>query len=287
MSIRNRRSPAVAGVFYPSKKDELYDILGLSFKDERFGPGEIPPDKSQSDTKKIFGIVSPHAGYIYSGAVAANAYYKISTNRFDSVIMIGPNHYGIGPGLATVKNGEWETPLGLVGIDSDLANRISEDAEILDFDELAHSRDHCLEVQLPFLQYTKTTQFKIAPIIMIMQDIETALKLGNSIARVTRTRTNEVMLIASSDFTHYESNEDAHRKDSELIDSILSLDVSKFYDTLERLNVTACGFGAIAAVMISVKALGATRGQLLKYATSGDVRGDTTSVVGYASIIFT
>jgi AmmeMemoRadiSam system protein B len=122
---------------------------------------------------------------------------------------------------------------------------------------------------------------------MIMQDIETALKLGDSIARVTRTRTNEVMLIASSDFTHYEPNEDAHRKDSELIDAILSLDVSKFYDTLERLNVTACGFGAIAAVMISVKALGATRGQLLRYATSGDVRGDTTSVVGYASIIFT
>jgi MEMO1 family protein len=286
VSNRNRRSPAVAGVFYPSKKDELYHLLELSFKDKRFGPGEIPPDKSQSSTKKIFGIVSPHAGYIYSGSVAANAYYKISTNRFNSVIMIGPNHYGIGPGLATLKDGEWETPLGFVGVDSDLANGISEDVEALDFDELAHSRDHCLEVQLPFLQYIKTTQFKITPIIMIMQDIETALKLGNSIARVTRTRNNEVVLIASSDFTHYESNEDAHRKDSQLIDSILSLDISAFYDTLERLNVTACGFGAIAAVMTAVKALGATRGRLLKYATSGDVRGDKTSVVGYASIIF-
>lgn len=287
MSNRNRRSPAVAGVFYPSKKDELYHLLEHSFKDERFGPGEIPPDKSQTSTKKIFGIVSPHAGYIYSGSVAANAYYKISTTGFNSVIMLGPNHYGIGPGLATSKDGEWETPLGFVGVDSDLANSISEDVEMLDFDELAHSRDHCLEVQLPFLQYIKTTQFKIAPIIMIRQDIETASNLGNSIARVTGTRTNEVMLIASSDFTHYESNEDAHRKDSELIDSILSLDISAFYDTLERLNVTACGFGAIAAVMTSVKALGATRGQLLRYATSGDIRGDKTSVVGYASIIFT
>jgi AmmeMemoRadiSam system protein B len=284
LSNRSRRTPAVAGVFYPSDKAELSHLLELSFKDKLFGPGEIP-SYSQSSGEKIFGIVSPHAGYIYSGAVAANAYYKISQMTFDSVIMIGPNHYGIGPGLATVKAGEWETPLGLVGVESDLANRISETAGILDFDEVAHSRDHCLEVQLPFLQYSKTSQFKIVPIIMIIQDIDTAIKLGDSIARASRA--GNVMLIASSDFTHYEPNEDAHLKDSELIESILSLDVSEFYATLERMNVSACGYGAIASVMVSAKALGATKGLLLRYATSGDVRGDKASVVGYASIIFT
>ncbi len=283
MTNRNRRLPAVAGVFYPSDKNELCHLLELSFKDEQFGPGEILPN-SQSSTKRIFGIISPHAGYIYSGAVAANAYYKISNSSFESVIMIGPNHYGIGARLATVNSGDWETPLGTVGIDSDLANSISEDAGILDLDEVAHSRDHCLEVQLPFLQYIKTSQFKIVPIIMIMQDLDTASKLGDSIARVNKS--NGAMLIASSDFTHYEPNKDAHMKDSELIESILALDVTEFYATLERLSVTACGYGAIASVMISAKALGATKGQLLRYATSGDIRGDTRSVVGYASIIF-
>jgi AmmeMemoRadiSam system protein B len=284
LSNQSRRTPAVAGVFYPSDKAELNYLLELSFKDKLFGPGELP-SYSQTSSEKIFGIISPHAGYIYSGAVAANAYYKTSQTAFENVIMIGPNHYGIGPGLATVKAGEWETPLGLVGVESDLANRISETAGILEFDEIAHSRDHCLEVQLPFLQYSKTSQFKIVPIIMIMQDIDTALKLGNSIARASRV--DNVMLIASSDFTHYEPNEDAHRKDSELIESILSLDISEFYATLERLNVSACGYGAIASVMVSAKAFGATKGHLLKYATSGDVRGDKASVVGYASIIFT
>ena len=283
MSNWNRRSPAVAGVFYPSDKNELHRLLEISFKDEKFGPGNLPPE-SNSSTNRIFGMVCPHAGYVYSGAVAANAYYKISNTNFDSAILIGPNHYGIGPGLATVKSGEWETPLGMVGIDSDLVNRISESSELLEFDNLAHSRDHCLEVQLPFLQYSKAGQFKIVPIIMITQDLDIALSLGDSIGRAAKS--DNVMLIASSDFTHYEPNQDAHRKDSQLIESILSLDVSEFYSTLERLNITACGYGAIASVMLSAKALGATKGQLLRYATSGDVRGDKKSVVGYASIIF-
>ncbi len=280
----NRRAPAVAGLFYPSGADELNQLIELSFKERRFGPGDLPPSK-ELRRRRIYGIVSPHAGYIYSGAVAANGYYETSSMNFDRVVMIGPNHYGIGTGLATVRDGIWETPLGQVEIDTELASRISENSGILDFDDLAHSRDHCLEVQLPFLQYIKKNQFKVVPIIMIIQDKGTASEIGESIADSTRNL--NALLIASSDFTHYEPNSAAHRKDRELIEAILSLDTSIFYTTLERLNVSACGYGAIASIMTAAKALGATKGELLRYATSGDIVGDTKNVVGYASIIFT
>lgn len=280
----NRRAPAVAGIFYPSDARELYQLIELSFKEQRFGPGHLPPSE-EFNRRRIYGIVSPHAGYVYSGAVAANGYYEISSMNFDRIVMIGPNHYGIGTGLATVRNEIWETPLGEVEVDSELASQIAENSGILDFDELAHSRDHCLEVQLPFLQYFKKNQFKIVPIIMIMQDKVTASEIGESIA--SSTRNLNTLLIASSDFTHYEPNDEAHRKDDELIKAILSLDISNFYTTFERLDVSACGYGAIASIMTAAKALGATKGELLRYATSGDVMGDTNNVVGYASIIFT
>ena len=280
----NRRAPAVAGIFYPSDTRELYQLIELSFKEQRFGPGHLPPSE-EFNRRRIYGIVSPHAGYVYSGAVAANGYYETSSMNFDRIVMIGPNHYGIGTGLATVRNGIWETPLGEVEVDSKLASQIAENSGILDFDELAHSRDHCLEVQLPFLQYIKKNQFKIVPIIMITQDKVTASEIGESIA--SSTRNLNTLVIASSDFTHYEPNDEAHRKDDELIKAILSLDISNFYTTFERLNVSACGYGAIASIMTAAKALGATKGELLRYATSGDVMGDTNNVVGYASIIFT
>jgi MEMO1 family protein len=280
----NRRAPAVAGVFYPSAVQELNHLIELCFKERRFGPGDLPPSK-RLGRRRIYGIISPHAGFIYSGAVAANGFYEASSMNFDRVVMIGPNHYGIGTGLATVRDGIWETPLGDVQIDTELASRISENSGILDFDDLAHSRDHCLEVQLPFLQFIRKNQFKLVPIIMIMQDKVTASEIGESIADSTRTLS--ALLIASSDFTHYEPNSEAHRKDRELIEAILSLDISIFYATLERLNVSACGYGAIASIMTAAKALGATKGELLTYATSGDIIGDTNNVVGYASIIFT
>ena len=280
----NRRAPAVAGIFYPSDARELYQLIELSFKEQRFGPGQLPPS-GEFSRQRIYGIVSPHAGYVYSGAVAANGYYETSSMNFDRIVMIGPNHYGIGTGLATARNGIWETPLGEVEVDSELASRIAENSGILDFDDLAHSRDHCLEVQLPFLQYIKKNQFKIVPIIMIMQDKVTASEIGESIA--SSTRNFNTLLIASSDFTHYEPNDEAHRKDDELIKAILTLDISNFYTTFERLNVSACGYGAIASIMTAAKSLGATKGELLRYATSGDVMGDINNVVGYASIIFT
>ncbi|MFL6441645.1 MAG: MEMO1 family protein [Nitrososphaeraceae archaeon] len=282
MSGNPSRLPAVSGIFYPSEPLELQRLIEQSFRDQKFGPGKIPPSEFK---RRIYGIVSPHAGYVYSGAVAANGFYEVSSMDFDNVVMIGPNHYGIGTGVATMRNGVWETPLGGIEINPDLVSEISKSG-IIDFDDFAHSRDHCLEVQIPFLQYIKKNKkIRIVPIILIMQDIKTAMDIGEAIAQSIRNTSN-ALLIASSDFTHYESNDEAHRKDSELIKAILSLNISEFYTVLDRLAVSACGYGAIASVMKAANDLGATKGELLKYATSGNVIGDMSAVVGYSSIIF-
>ncbi|MEO9295925.1 MAG: MEMO1 family protein [Nitrososphaera sp.] len=281
-SKATNRPPAVAGMFYPASSSELQLAIDQSFRDTKFGPGMPPPALAK---KRIYGIVSPHAGYVYSGAVAANGFYQISSSDFDTVVMVGPNHYGIGSGVATMRSGTWETPLGQVPVNEEWAAEIARKSGILDFDDFAHSRDHCLEVQLPFLQYTRK-KFSIVPIVLIMQDIDTAFDLGKAMADTVAERDEEAMLIASSDLTHYEPNETAHRKDMDLINAMLTLDVAKFYSVLERMDVSACGYGAIASVMVAAKSLGATRGELLKYATSGDVTGDTDAVVGYSSVAF-
>jgi hypothetical protein len=275
------RKPAVAGSFYPSNKDELLQMIDDCFM-HSYGPGKKPPAR---DGKKIIGMVCPHAGYMYSGPVAAHSYYEASSLKTDLVIMTGPNHYGIGSGIATMKEGSWETPLGFVDVNTNAAEKVVKTSGIVDFDDAAHSEDHCLEVQLPMLQYIYKHKFEIVPIILMMQDKETAVDVGKAIAEIAKNES--ALLIASSDFTHYEPNEQAHRKDGELIKTILEIDVNKYYTVLERLNVTACGYGAIASIMTAAKILGATRGELLKYATSGDVAGNKSSVVGYGSILFT
>lgn len=277
-----KRPPAVAGMFYPSSEQELRSVIDQSFRNTKFGPGMPPPILEK---RRIYGMVTPHAGYAYSGAVAANSYYQISAGDFDTVVMVGPNHYGIGSGVATMKAGIWETPLGQVEVNGEMAGEIAKKSGIIDFDDFAHSRDHCLEVQLPFLQSIKS-KFTIVPIVLIMQDMDTAFDIGKAIADTVAEDPEKTMLVASSDLTHYEPNVMAHEKDTELIKAVLALDVLKFYTVLERMDVSACGYGAIASVMVAAKNLGATRGELLKYATSGDVTGDTGAVVGYSSVVF-
>ena len=280
-----RRKPSVSGIFYSSNKEQLVDELKGCFTNKIFGPGRLPPS---DQVRKIYGMVSPHAGYLYSGSVAANGYYSVSSSKFNNVILVGPNHYGLGSSVATTMNGIWESPIGDVMVNPQVAKDIASRATSMDFDEFAHSRDHSLEVQIPFLLFI-TEKFRIVPIILTNQDEYLALELGSAISDTVNeciSNGDEFMLIASSDFTHYESNSEAHRKDSQLIKSILSLDITAFYYTLRQYNVSACGYGAIATVMVAAKNLGATRGELIRYATSGDVTGDKSSVVGYSSILF-
>ena len=246
----------------------------------KLGPGKIPP----SDVKKrIYGAICPHAGYMYSGPIAAQSFYSISSEAVKLFVIIGPNHWGIGSSVATMKDSGWKTPLGTVQVDSDTAIEISKLANI-DIDSFSHSREHSIEVQIPILQYMYT-EFKIVPIILIDQDKETASKLGESIAKVAQKK--NIMIIGSSDFTHYEPNDFAYEQDESLIETILELDIDRFYTVLKEKKISACGYGAIASTIVACKNLGATKGELLKYATSGDVTGDMDSVVGYGSIIFT
>ncbi len=274
------RTPAVAGMFYPGEKNELKKSIRQCFL-HSFGPGKLPPSE---ENKEIYGVICPHAGYMYSGPIACHSFYSISYKSPELFIIIGPNHWGIGANVAAMKDCSWETPLGQIEVDSDAASKLSKISKTVNLDFFSHTKEHSLEVQLPMLQeiYSK---FKILPIILINQEKNTAKEVGEAIARIAKQKNS--IIIGSSDFTHYEPNEFAHKQDAALIKPILDLDVEQFYKILYEENVTACGYGAIASTMIACKKLGATKGELLKYATSGDVTGDTSSVVGYGSIIFT
>ncbi len=276
------RRPVAAGQFYPLPATELKSSIEECFR-HPLGPGRLPP--SAPEKEKIYGAVVPHAGYMYSGPVAANAYYALSSlAKPDIVIISGPNHWGLGSSVSVFTEGIWETPIGGVDVDGEAAKELAKFSMIVDLDNSAHKQDHCLEVQLPFLQYIYGRGFKILPIIMALQDRSTSVEVGAAIAEVAERR--KTLILSSSDFTHYEPHKDAVEKDSQLINAILSLDVPDYYKVLERLNVSACGYGAIASVMTAVKKLGAKEGRLLKYATSGDITGDKSAVVGYSSIIF-
>ena len=272
------RKPVVAGQFYPETKEELEDIIQTCIQ-HKYGPG----NQTQED-ERIFGIISPHAGYVYSGPTACHSYKAISSKNPELVIILGPNHFGVGKDVATMVDTQWETPLGLVDVDSEAAREISRISEYIEIDEFSHSRDHSLEVQIPMLQSILSQKFKILPIILLDQSLEMAKDVGNAVAQIAKSR--NTIIIASSDFTHYEENSFAHSQDKALIEPILEMDVEKFYNVLMEKRITACGYGAMASVMIACKNLGAVKGELLSYATSGDVMGDASSVVGYGAIKF-
>ncbi|MBM3906349.1 MAG: MEMO1 family protein [Thaumarchaeota archaeon] len=272
------RTPAVAGMFYPKEKSKLEQSINNSISSE-FGIGQIHQKK-----EKIYGAICPHAGYMYSGPVATHSFGSIAVQDFDTAVILGPNHWGIGCNIATMRDCYWETPLGQVEVDSDGAKQINEISKIIEIDYFSHTREHSIEVQVPMLMQFYKKPFKILPIILNDQDHEYMQEVGNAVAKLAKIR--KTIIIGSSDFTHYESNEFAYEQDKALIEPILKLDVEKFYKTLNERRVSACGYGAIASTMIACKELGATQGRLLKYATSGDIAGDKSSVVGYASIVF-
>lgn len=274
------RTPAVAGMFYPKEKNGLKTTINDCFL-HSFGPGKLPPSES---VKNIYGVICPHAGYAYSGPIATHSYYAISSEKFEVVIIIGPNHWGVGCNVATMKEGEWQTPLGNVEVDSELCKELNKISKIIELDFFSHTREHSIEVQVPMLQEIFPHRFKIIPIILISQDYTTAKEVGSAVAKIAKIKKS--IIIGSSDLTHYEENNFAHKQDKSLIEPILRLDLDSFYQILQENQISACGYGAIASTMIACKELGATKGTLLKYATSGDITGDKTSVVGYPSIVF-
>ncbi|MFI5416815.1 MAG: MEMO1 family protein [Nitrososphaerales archaeon] len=273
------RTPAVAGMFYPKGKSELQKSISDSFLHE-FGAAN-----SKVQTEKIYGVICPHAGYMYSGPIATHSYNLISNQGFDLAIIIGPNHWGIGCNIATMKDCTWETPLGEVEVDSEAADQITQLTSLVEVDFFSHTKEHSIEVQVPMLQEFCKNKFKILPISLIDQKYDSAIQIGDAVSKLAENK--KTIIIGSSDFTHYEPNEFAHSQDKALIEPILDLDVEEFYKVLDERRISACGYGAIATTMVACEKLGATKGQLLKYATSGDITGDTSSVVGYAAIVFT
>lgn len=276
------RKPAVAGSFYPSDRNELQQLIRESYL-HSLGPGRLPPAPPTS--ARVVSVVVPHAGYVYSGPVAAHSYLHVSSMRDpELIVIVAPNHYGVGSGVSAYDSGTWETPLGSMKVDGASAKELSEETGIVDFDPAAHRLEHSLEVQLPFLQMIYGDSVPFLPLCISFQDQETTTTLAAGVAKVAKKR--RTVLVASSDLTHYEPAEEARRKDTALISQILKMDADGFYSTLERLEVTACGFGAISTIMQASKELGLARAELLKYANSGDTSGDMDRVVGYGSVRF-
>ncbi len=275
------RRPVVAGSFYPEDPAELRSLIRKSYK-HPLGPGSLPPSKVAAEG--VMACVCPHAGYIYSGPVAAHSFLWLSSlRRPELVVIFGPNHYGLGSGISTFREGAWATPLGNLQVDTEAAARIVELTGLVDYDPESQRREHSIEVQLPFLQEIYTS-FKFLPICLSFQDIETARELGRGVSRLLKGR--NAILIASSDLTHYEPAAVAREKDAALLETVMRLDVEAFYGVLEARGVTACGYGAIATVMEASRLLGFGRGVLQKYATSGETTGDNDAVVGYPSVVF-
>ena len=230
------------------------------------------------------GLICPHAGYVYSGPVAASSFYELAIDgKPDTVVLLGPNHTGYGSGLALMREGIWRTPLGDVEVDSEISDAILHETNIVDVDEVAHRYEHSIEVQLPFLQFLYGNAFKIVPICYLMQDYESALEIGRALTE-SLNGTNTVV-IASSDMTHYESAKAAGVKDQAALKAVTGLNAKCFYETVETQNITACGYAPITSLItygVGVRA----KAQLLNYRDSGDITGDHSSVVGYAAVCF-
>jgi hypothetical protein len=277
------RRPNVAGQFYEGDAEALRAQIRKCFLNP-IGPKKLPKVNFLRKPRDIVGLICPHAGYMYSGPVAASAYFDLALDgKPDTVVLLGPNHTGYGSALSLMNEGVWQTPLGNIEIDAKIANNIVHETNIIDVDELAHRYEHSLEVQLPFLQFLYGNTFKIVPICFLMQDFDSAVEVGRALEEALDT-TNTVV-IASSDMTHYEPAKTAAAKDNAAIKAITDLDAKRFYETIEEQNITACGYAPITALITYANGICA-KAQLLNYHNSGDITGDHSSVVGYASISF-
>lgn len=279
MAMISIRQPVAAGNFYSSDAEMLKKQIGGSIS-HKLGPKGF---KKQD----FIAAIAPHAGYVYSGPVAAWVYSRIEMANY---IILGPNHTGMGEQFAVMKKGLWKTPLGEVAIHEEVAEKLLKGSGILTHDVIAHQSEHSIEVHLPFLQYRFGNDFRFVPIAILSEFaddllLENCRSIGKAIAGVVKKEKEKWVILASSDFSHYIPQKEARLIDLSLIREIKKLDEKKFFERIVERGASICGFGPIAAAMVAAKELGAKRADLLKYATSGDVTEDFGSVVGYASAI--
>ncbi len=279
------RPPAVAGTFYPSDPEELIKLIEWSFT-HPIGPGELPKVSEVRERRSV-GFMVPHAGYIYSGPVAAWSYYKLAQEGPpELVIILGPNHTGIGSPIAAMPPSIWETPLGHVHVDPEATEEIVKESGVIDVDPNAHMYEHSLEVQVPFLQYLFGDRFRIVAIAMGLQTPEAAKAVADGIYRAMEKLGKDYVVLASSDLNHYEPHEITVKKDMIALEKITQLDTEGLYKALMEYDISMCGPGPVMTVMELTKKYDGDKGILLKHATSGDTSGDYSQVVGYASVQF-
>ena len=263
------RRSAVAGSFYAGTRDRLRSQV----------EDLLPRGVSQ---EPAIGVVAPHAGYMYSGKVAGAVYSRVAFP--DVFVILGPNHTGLGAGAAIMTTGQWETPLGNVPIDSDLGKAILRNSAVLAEDHLGHAREHSIEVQLPILQYFERP-FGLVPISLFSHEFAACQDVGQAVAKAVRETNKRVLLVASTDMSHYISREEATQKDRKAIDAILALDAEGLHRVVRREGISMCGFHPSTAMLVAAKALGASRADLVMYTDSGEVTRDLHEVVAYAGIV--
>jgi AmmeMemoRadiSam system protein B len=267
------RDPAVAGKFYPDSEKilikELSTLVDMSMPKE-----------------SAVGVVSPHAGYIYSGKVAGAALSSIKPRPI--YIILGPNHTGLGGPFSISASDTWKTPLGEARVNAKLSRAIKDECVFITEDESAHTYEHSIEVQLPFLQVMQK-DFTFVPIVIGSADISAYKEFGDCLASIIDKHKmhGEVAIIASSDMTHYESQDRVEEKDKKAIAAILELDEDKLAEVVEKYDISMCGYAPTVVMLRAAKALGAKSAKLIRYGTSGETSGDFSSVVGYAGIIVT
>ena len=270
------RQPAVAGRFYPGNAQHLRAEI------ETFTTARATARIAAVESKiSAVGCVVPHAGYVYSGAVAGAVFRRLELPR--RCVILCPNHTGLGEPLAIMSRGFWHTPLGDAPIDADLADHLKAEMPLLSEDQEAHRYEHALEVQLPFLQILKPG-FQFVPITVGTSNFDVLTALGVAIGKVLSTLSEPALVIASSDMNHYESDDITRVKDRQAIDQLLALDPKGLYDTVRQGNISMCGYGPATIMLTAARKIGATKAELISYATSGDVSGDRDMVVGYAGI---
>ncbi|MGQ3684542.1 MAG: AmmeMemoRadiSam system protein B [Candidatus Loosdrechtia sp.] len=263
------RKPVAAGSFYRSDALQLRnDIEGLVSKD--------------CERRAALGVVAPHAGYVYSGRVAGCLYSKIVIP--DTVVILSPNHTGMGSAYSIWPGGSWITPLGEVKVNEDVVYGLVQDCGLIEKDQDAHLDEHAAEVQLPFLQYFNP-RVRIVVMVLSCRNIADIRAIGKSLSSVLQKSCPDALVVASSDMTHYESQVSVKRKDTIAIDEILALNEDNLYKKVTGMSITMCGIYPVIAMMVCSRERGAEKAELLRYGTSGDVSGDYEHVVGYAGIM--
>ena len=263
------RLPIASGSFYPGNKEQLEDALKTLMDDSL-------------EKQKAMGVISPHAGYIYSGPVMGSVFSRIEVP--DTVVILAPNHTGGGTPYSIWPDGSWRTPIGDSHIDEELVNEMLDSCELIEKDKAAHINEHSAEVILPFLQY-KNPQVKIVVIVIRSRNFEDLKIIGKSIGYVLNKTKPGALVVASSDMTHYESQKSAKAKDQNAIKEIVALREKGLHEVVRNLGISMCGVSPVISMMVCSKERNATKAELISYSTSGDVTGDHDNVVGYAGVI--